>query len=447
MEPGKTYHNFSTQISDSAAGEIVRDPVVAPAGTRQATASNDTSLGLGFVLAEDHPPGAVHAEKRYWLREELGRGGGGIVYRAWDESLGRDVALKILRHDFLHHARVVDRFVREAKLIVTLRHPGIPQVYDLGTSCDGRPFYTTRIVEGQDLRQRIETTPVAERGGLLNIFAQVCQIVAYTHAQQIVHLDLKPENIMVGKFGEVLLMDWGHAQRLQHDSSESGPRLPHVGGTLAYMAPEHAAGGAPQKQFDVFSLGATLCYLLTGSPPYVGACRDEVYRQALDGATQAALERLATCGFAAPLIRLASRCLERDAAERPADAEAVAQAMTTYYQSVAQRYESDIQRFFDISCDLFCIAGFDGFFQRVNINFPAMLGFSEQELLAHPFVEWVHPDDRARTLAQMDVLFQGKPVVRFRNRYRTTHNTYLTLEWTAKSIPAEKIIYAVARIV
>jgi serine/threonine-protein kinase len=124
---------------------------------------------------------------------------------------------------------------------------------------------------------------------------------------------------------------------------------------------------------------------------------------------------------------------------------AVASELTLFLESRLQRAENDLERFFDLSLDLFCIAGMDGFFRRVNSNFPRVLGFSEKHLLTRPFLEFVHPDDRDPTISVMSQLKIGQPVVQFRNRYMAVDGSYRCFEWTAKSIPEEGTIFAVAR--
>ena len=110
-----------------------------------------------------------------------------------------------------------------------------------------------------------------------------------------------------------------------------------------------------------------------------------------------------------------------------------------------QRAETDLKRFFDLSLDLFCIAGLDGYFRRVNSNFSRVLGFSEKTLLSRPFLDFVHGDDRDDTIAIMGQLVEGRPVVQFQNRYQTQSGSWRRFEWTAKSLPDEGVIFAVAR--
>jgi serine/threonine protein kinase len=221
----------------------------------------------------------------YVLLDKLGAGGMGSVFLVQDTALDRQVALKVLG--------IVDsggefsaRLLREARIIAQLEHPGIVPVHDVGTLPDGRVFYTMKLVQGRRLDQRRD-----ELGGLperLRTFQKICEAVAFAHAHQVLHRDLKPQNIMVGKFGEVLVMDWGLAKLLNVEiPAESSPaptiRLQPFGsdaetaeadtahgvvlGTPGYMAPEQALGDMATvgPRADVYSLGAVLRFLLDDS--------------------------------------------------------------------------------------------------------------------------------------------------------------------------------------
>lgn len=179
---------------------------------------------------------------RYRLLEQIGRGGMGSVFLAEDTVLERRVALKVL------HAGddSVDRLLEEARILARLEHPGIVPVHDAGTLAEGRVFYTMKYVQGSRL---------APSRGSLAMFQKICEAVAFAHAHGVIHRDLKPGNIMVGLFGEVLVMDWGVA----------APGT--VMGTEGFMAPEQARGGEVDSRADVYSLGAILRFLLPGDAP------------------------------------------------------------------------------------------------------------------------------------------------------------------------------------
>ena len=186
--------------------------------------------------------------------------------------------------------------------------------------------------------------------------------------------------------------------------------------------------------------------ILTGRPLRPATT---VQRGSLEAFTKAhlstSLPRLDAAMADAPMVSLVRRCLEIDRERRPRNASDVAAEVTAYHLHVLRRPEREMARFFELSLDLFCLAGLDGFFKQINQNFTRVLGYSTEELLARPFLELVHPDDCEQTELQMDKLSRGLPVVRFENRYRDRSGSYKWFEWTAKSVPEEGMIFATAR--
>ncbi len=219
-------------------------------------------------LAIDTPD----AGSRYIVHELLGRGGMGAVYRAVDSVLGRDVALKALSID-ADSPDIATRLTREARVLAHLEHPGIVAVHDAGILDDGRPFYVMRLVRGKRLD---EYATSARSGDLLRAFLRVCEAVSYAHARDVIHRDLTPSNVMMGEFGEVLVLDWGVAKiagespltpatvsRANDVTTADGT----VVGTPGFMAPEQAMGRAADvdARADVFGLGAILGFLAESS--------------------------------------------------------------------------------------------------------------------------------------------------------------------------------------
>ena len=218
---------------------------------------------------------------RYEILDRIGAGGMGAVYRARDRALGREVALKVLRVPAPTEEER-RRLLREARVLAGLEHPGIVPVHDVGTLADGRPFYVMKRVRGE----RLDTHARAgvPRAELLRVFRQVCDAVAFAHAAGVVHRDLKPQNVMLGPFGEVLVLDWGVA-KLRGDAAaapaaDAPPALDAadgdpdtatgaVLGTPGYMAPEQRVGAAAaaDARADVYGLGGILLFLLTGAHP------------------------------------------------------------------------------------------------------------------------------------------------------------------------------------
>jgi eukaryotic-like serine/threonine-protein kinase len=231
------------------------------------------------------------AGTHYRLLERVARGGMGVVYTAEDEKLQRRVALKILDVPGTD-VDLANRLIREARVLARLEHPGIVPVHDVGTLADGRVFYAMKFVEGKRLDKYIESvTPIPDR---LRLFLRICDAVGFAHARGVLHRDLKPANIMVGPFGEVLVLDWGLAKILREevsgDEREADPDATirvkpkqegttsesteisvitghgTVMGTPGYMSPEQARGDVEHldARSDIFSLGALLRFLLTG---------------------------------------------------------------------------------------------------------------------------------------------------------------------------------------
>jgi len=170
---------------------------------------------------------------RYAIGEEIARGGMGVVYRATDTALGREVAVKVLQDRFAPGSGVASRFADEARIEAQLQHPGIPPVHDLGTLPDGRPFLAMKLIKGQTLETLLRGRPdvATERGRWVAVFEQVCQAVGFAHAHSVIHRDLKPDNVMVGAFGEVQVMDWGLAKVLTGYPAEAADPQETTAGT------------------------------------------------------------------------------------------------------------------------------------------------------------------------------------------------------------------------
>jgi serine/threonine-protein kinase len=205
---------------------------------------------------------------KYTFVKELARGGMGTVYLAQDTELDRHVAIKVLNTpDVTEDLR--NRMVCEAQIIARLEHPGIVPVHDVGLLPDGRVFYAMKYVRGSRLDEyAAENSSIKDR---LRRFQAVCDAVAFAHAHGVIHRDLKPQNIMIGSFGEVLVLDWGVAKTLGHGFSPMNADWEQgtVVGTRDYMSPEQSRGEIDQldERSDIYSLGAVLYFLLTNKPP------------------------------------------------------------------------------------------------------------------------------------------------------------------------------------
>jgi serine/threonine protein kinase/tetratricopeptide (TPR) repeat protein len=264
---------------------------IGDADVQQSLAALPSSRSEDPDHTRTHETGSTGEAVRYRILRPHARGGLGEVFVARDEELGREVALKEIQSTHAHDHNSRDRFVREAEVTGGLEHPGVVAVYGLGSYADGRPFYAMRFIQGDSLKEAIERFHSKGRpdfaGGefrqLLGRFIDVCQAIAYAHSRGVLHRDLKPGNIMLGNFGETLVVDWGLAKvvgtkeveycdRTLNISSGSGSSPTMQGqaiGTPAFMSPEQATGRLDElgPATDVYSLGATLYSLLANRPP------------------------------------------------------------------------------------------------------------------------------------------------------------------------------------
>jgi tetratricopeptide (TPR) repeat protein/tRNA A-37 threonylcarbamoyl transferase component Bud32 len=278
---------------------------------------------LPFVEARHYQLGGVHA-----------RGGLGRILKARDRRLARPIAIKeLLRSDEAHHAR----FVREAKITARLQHPGVVPIYEAGRWPNGQPFYAMKLVAGEPLSAVIDGRPrVDDRLALLPKLLAVAETMAYAHSLRVVHRDLKPSNVMIGDYGETVVIDWGLAKDLDEpdgaapaagdaafagssDLTETGQVL----GTPSYMPPEQARGEPVDARADVYALGAMLYHVLAGASPYrAGAAPGSPPRTVLQGPPP----RLASVvdGVPSDLAAIVDKAMARDPAARYEDAAAFA---------------------------------------------------------------------------------------------------------------------------
>ncbi len=292
----------------------------------------------GYVLLST-TAAPLEQRLRYTLTRLHGEGGLGRVYVAHDNDLNRDVALKEIRPDKAQHPEAWQRFLKEAQLTGQLEHPNIVPVYEVARRDeDAQPFYTMRLVRGQTLREaaadyhrrrREGRADPLDRPRLLTAFVSVCQAISYAHSRGVIHRDLKPENVMLGGFGEVIVLDWGLAKTVGADEAADVPAVAlteqartdataagRVLGTPAYAAPEQAAGRIDliDARTDVYGLGTILFEILTGRAPHTGENTAALLRQVAAAETPRA--RAVEPSVPPALDAVCARAMARSQADR-----------------------------------------------------------------------------------------------------------------------------------
>jgi len=305
------------------------------------------SIRVGVSDNLDDTIGTVTPEQpgRYSVRNVHGRGGQAKVWRIFDEHIGRDVALKELLPEPGPEGEAtspwaspqsipgVVRFLREARVTGQLEHPNIVPVYEVGRRLDGTFYYTMRMVRGQTLAQKLEECKdLPERMKLLGAFWDMCNAIAYAHSRGVVHRDIKPSNVMVGEFGETVLLDWGIAKvkgkqdigardiakelKLLHGDDIEKTTAGSAMGTPSYMSPEQARGEIDliDERSDIWGLGSVLYEILTGRPPFTGKQRVEILLKAGRKRVSPVLEQ--NPDASAELAAIAQKALRRNKQNR-----------------------------------------------------------------------------------------------------------------------------------
>jgi eukaryotic-like serine/threonine-protein kinase len=344
----------ATRVNRSSVDPTLRPGERSPVSSASIAATRPTSAREGNVSRPATDPRELPVGRsRYELGSELARGGCGVVQRATDRQLRREVVVKRLLPELDGNQELRRRFWHEALITGGLEHPGIAPVYEAGIDeRTGEPFYAMKRLEGETFAKAIvalhrETEPrrfVARRRELLDRFVRVCQTLAYAHERQVIHRDIKPANVMLGRYGETVILDWGIAKRIgEHDSFAATPGDESTGedseesrsnyeptrcgaliGTPSAMSPEQAAGAVDSldHRSDLFSLGTLLYELLTGVNPFRGATADETLERVRRAEPLPCRRR--DRRIPRPLAAICARSLALSPDDRYADAEALA---------------------------------------------------------------------------------------------------------------------------
>jgi eukaryotic-like serine/threonine-protein kinase len=209
---------------------------------------------------------------RYRLDRRIGRGGMGTVYAAYDIALERKVAAKLLREDLVDGPSAAARFQSEARLAAALAHPNVVIVYDIGVTPSGRAFFVMELLEGITLREELQRNGRMQPARGLHLLSGICAAVAAAHERQLIHRDLKPDNIILSHqhSREVpKVLDFGLAKALEASGGGTQTKAGLVAGTPQYMAPEHLRGGEPSPDWDLWALSVIAFEMMTGAPPTV----------------------------------------------------------------------------------------------------------------------------------------------------------------------------------
>jgi serine/threonine protein kinase len=268
--------------------------------------------------ASSGPLQAGHLISAYRIERLVGVGGMGWVYRARHELNERCAALKILREDQLACDRAIDRVMREATILASVPHPGLPRFYECGTLDDGRPWIAMELVEGDALAGRMQGRPL-DADAVIDVVVHVADVLAAVHARQFTHRDLKPDNIILAPGDArfpIRVIDWGIAL------AGAGARFTNMNeaiGTPTYMAPEQARGNKTEERTDIYGLGVVAYQALTGRAPFVGASAVEILVQHLNRPPPALAPRCPDAPYG--LVELVEHMLAKDPEERPRAAE------------------------------------------------------------------------------------------------------------------------------
>jgi serine/threonine protein kinase len=299
---------------------------------------DEAASSMGQSLPGELAELPVRSRGRYELLGEHARGGLGKILKAHDKELGRTLAIKQMRapdHD------MAVRFTREALITARLEHPAIVPVHDAGRWESGEPFYAMKFVSGKTLKDVVlEKTTLSQRLSLLPSIIAVADAIAYAHAQGIIHRDLKASNVLLGAFGETIVIDWGLAKELtRKDPSKDNEAGPYridadftiagaVVGTPSFMPPEQARGEEVDERADVYAIGALLYYTLTSVAPHEGKSNAEVLDRVRTESPIPLSERAR--GVQPDLAAIVAKAMARDRAERYAGAQELARDLKLF---------------------------------------------------------------------------------------------------------------------
>ena len=472
-----------------ASGDMKKSLAGMPADLKVALENigdQDISKSLGGVSPDTRFMTSVqispttNSDDRITRRGLHSTGGIGHVWLAHDKVLDREIALKELKADQATSEINKQRFFREAQITAQMTHPGTVPVYDYVEEGE-RSYYTMKFVRGSTLAETIKDyhdwrrenskTGISSRlVHLLNQFVYICNTIAFAHSRRVIHRDLKPENVVVGGFGEVVVLDWGLAKRLDEselptdtataqlavtlasraeDTSQSaahtmqGEKL----GTPAYMSPEQARGeiGMIDERTDVYGLAAILYEILVGKPPFTGNSIIEMLERVIHDPPPAPNERIE--GIPRELEQVCLRGLSKRRDQRQQSATQLAEEIEAWIAERAERKrtEQERERFFNLSLDLLTIVDAGGHLTQANPAWEAVLGWTLEELHGKPVWEVIDAQYHDRARKNHERILSGEALTEVEYKCRCKDGSHRWILWNAKLIPGESAIYLVGR--
>ena len=406
-------------------------------------------------------------------------GGIGHVWLAHDKVLDREIALKELKADQSASEINRQRFFREAQITAQMTHPGTVPVYDY-VEDGGRSYYTMKFVKGRTLtesiadyhnwrREHAKAGVTSRLVQLLTQFVSVCNTIAFAHSRRVIHRDLKTENVIVGDFGEVVVLDWGLAKRLdekeqgsdtttvEFDATVVGPDRDTLTsshtmqgdklGTPAYMSPEQARGEVDivDERTDVYGLAAILYEILVGDPPFLGKSIIEVLENVIHDKPKAPGDCID--GVPRELEQICLRGLSKKRDDRQQSAAELADQIQTWIAERAERKrtEQERERFFNLSLDLLTILEASGHLTQTNPAWESVLGWTPDELQGKRVWELIDPEDHQRAIKNHERILSGESLTEVEYRCLCKDGSHRWILWNAKLIPGESSIYLVGR--
>lgn len=444
---------------------------------REAIASLRTSSNWQELQESDNSIKAALLNNKYKQEMQIKKlhssGGIGRVWLAEDVTLKRDIALKELLPEYVESAEMRRRFIREARITAQLMHPGTVPVHELQEN-NGIPSYIMRFVEGKTLtnliakhhQQRIDEGNLSTAGmlRLLRYFSSVCHTISYAHSQRIIHRDIKSENIIVGDFGEVVVLDWGIAKRIddneiiEHEThvddrpiENQNPKATEYGqrlGTPAFMSPEQALGiiSKINELTDVYGLAALLYEILTGFPPFANDTVEQTLHSVVHEPPMMPTQIVDE--LPKELEAICLRGLSKQPEDRQQSVEQLVREVEDWIALQIERKQLEKERnhFFSISQDLQAIIDANGKIIQCNPACEKLLGWTYDEMTQMSDIDLI-PAKHLVAIRSMreKLLTSGEPALGLERKVRHKEGTYRWISWNVTPIVKESNLYIVGR--